>query len=125
MVVEGEQVDTPFRQPIHDFGFGVEIVGLVAQMEAGVGRKLRPHRFDRFQQASRVVAAAQAGLPRPGGGVIDGRDAIADRLPIAVDKRNVDREIDAGARHHLPLERVAMEIDDSRQHQQAIGIDAG
>ena len=123
MVVEGEQVDAAFRQPFHDLGFGVEIVGLLAQMEAGVGRKLRPHRLDRLQQPPRIVGAAQAGLPRPGGGVIDGGDAVADRLPVAVDKRHVDGKIDAGARHHLPLEGVAMEVDDTRQHQQAVGID--
>ncbi len=93
-------------------------------MEAGVGRKLRPHRLDRVQQSPRIVGAAQAGLPRPGGGVIDGGDAVADRLPVAVDQRNVDRKVDAGARHHLPLEGVAMEVDDAGQHQQATGIDA-
>jgi hypothetical protein len=49
VVVEREQVDASIRQPFDDFGFGVEIVGLVAQMEAGVGRQLRPHRFDRFE----------------------------------------------------------------------------
>ena len=45
MVVEGEQVDTALPQPVDDFAFRIEIVGLLAQMEAGVGRKLRPHRL--------------------------------------------------------------------------------
>jgi hypothetical protein len=40
-------------------------------------------------------------------------------------KRTIDRKIDAGARHHLPLEGIAMQIDNARQHQQAAGIDAG
>ena len=125
MVVEREQVDAAFRQPVDDFAFRVEIVGLVAQMEAGVGGELRPHLLDRLQQFPRIVRAAQAGLPRPGRGVIDGRDAVADRLPVAVDQRHIDRKIDAGARHHLPLEGIAMQIDNARQHQQAAGIDAG
>jgi hypothetical protein len=46
-------------------------------------------------------------------------DAVGDRLPVAVDQRDVDREIDARPRHHLPLERIAMQIDDARQHQKA------
>ena len=57
--------------------------------------------------------------------MIDGRDPVADRLPVAVDQRHIDRKIDAGARHHLPLEGVAMQIDNARQNQQAAGIDAG
>ena len=56
--------------------------------------------------------------------MIDGGDPVADRLPVAVEQRHIDREIDAGARHHLPLERVAMQIDDARQHQEAAGVDA-
>ncbi len=63
VVVEREQVDAAVRQPFDDLGFGVEIVGLVAQMKAGVGRELRPHRLDRFQQLPGIVAAAQARLP--------------------------------------------------------------
>ena len=107
-----------------DFGLGIEIVGLVAQVEAGVRRELRPHRLDRLEQLPRIVAAAQARLPRPGRGVKDRGDAVGDRLPVAVDQRHVDREIDAGARHHLPLEGIAMQVDDARQHQQAAGIEA-
>ncbi len=63
VVVEREQVDAAFRQPLDDFAFGVEIVGLVAQMEAGVGGELRPHLLDRLQQFPRIVRAAQARLP--------------------------------------------------------------
>jgi hypothetical protein len=124
VVVEGEQIDAPFRQPFDDFRLGIEIVSLVAQMEAGVGGELRPHRFDRLEQSSRIVSAAQAGLPRPRRGVIDGRDAVADRLTVAVDERDIDGEINTGARHHLPLERIAVQIDDTRQHDEATCIDA-
>ncbi|MGY3225600.1 hypothetical protein ACVIM5_006207 [Bradyrhizobium sp. USDA 4512] len=52
-----------------------------------------------------------------------GGDAVGDRLPVAVDQRHVGREVDAGARHHLPLERIAVQVDDAGQHQQATGID--
>ena len=65
---------------------------------------------------SGVVAAAQTRFPRPRRGVIDGGDAVADRLPVAVNERDVDREVDARTRHHLPLERIAMQIDNARQH---------
>src|SRR5882672_3806439 len=50
-------------------------------------------------------------------------DAISDRLSVAVDQGHVDGKIDPGTRHHLPLERIAMQIDDSRQYQQVAGID--
>jgi hypothetical protein len=50
-------------------------------------------------------------------------DAVGDRLPVAVDERDVDRKIHARAGHHLPLECVAMQVDDSRQHQQPTRVD--
>jgi len=47
------------------------------------------------------------------------RVIVSDRLSVAVDQGHIDRKIDTGAGHHLSLERVAMQVDDSRQHQQA------
>ena len=63
VVVEGEQIDAAFRQPVDDFAFRVEIVGLVAQMEAGVGGEKRPHLLDRLQQFPRIVRTAQGRAP--------------------------------------------------------------
>ena len=53
----------------------------------------------------------------------DRGDAVRDRLPVAVDQRDVDREIDLGPRHHLPFERVAMQVDDAGQYQQVARIE--
>src|SRR4029077_19502762 len=53
----------------------------------------------------------------------DGGDAVDDGLPTAVEERDIDVEIDAGARHHLPFARVALQIDDARQHHEAARID--
>jgi hypothetical protein len=50
-------------------------------------------------------------------------DAVADRLAIAVGERHIDREVDTGTRHHLPLEGIAMQIDDAGQHQQVARVD--
>jgi hypothetical protein len=55
----------------------------------------------------------------------DGGDAVCDRLPVAVDQRHVDGKVDARAGHHLPLEGVAMQVDNARQHFQAACVDAG
>lgn len=54
----------------------------------------------------------------------DRRDAVSDRLPVAIGQCHVDRKIDAGAGHHLPLERIAVQIDDTRQHFQAARINS-
>lgn len=123
VVVEGEQVDAALSEPLADLGFGVEIVGLVAQVKAGVGGELRALPFDRLHQAARIAGAAQARLPRTGRGVKNRGDAVADRLAVAVGERDVDREIDPGARHHLSLEGIAMQIDDARQDQQIARLD--
>jgi hypothetical protein len=50
-------------------------------------------------------------------------DAISDGLPVTVDQRYIDGKIDTGARHHLSLEGVAMQIDYPRQHQQIAGFE--
>jgi hypothetical protein len=52
-----------------------------------------------------------------------GGDAVGDGLAIAVDQRDVGRKIDAGARHHLSLECITMQVDDARQHQEIARID--
>ncbi len=92
-------------------------------MKAGVRRQSRPQSLDRLEQQPGVIAAAKAGLPRPGGGVKHRGEAVGDGLPVAVDERDIDGEADAGAGHHLPFERIAMQVDDSRQDRQAAGID--
>jgi len=51
-----------------------------------------------------------------------GGDAVCDRLTVAVDQGDIDRKVDASARHHLALERIAMEVDDTRQHEKIAGI---
>jgi hypothetical protein len=53
-----------------------------------------------------------------------GGDAVADRLPVAVGQRHIGGKIDAGARHHLPLEGIAMQVDDPGKHLQAAGVKA-
>jgi len=53
----------------------------------------------------------------------NGGDAVTDRLAVAIKKGDVDGKIDTGSRHHLPLERVAVQIDDTRQHQEAPRIE--
>ncbi|MGY4329216.1 hypothetical protein ACVWWG_003633 [Bradyrhizobium sp. LB7.2] len=123
VVVEGEQVDATFGEPLAHLLLGIEIVGLVAQVKAGVGRELRALPFDRRHQAASIVGAAQARLPRTGRGVKHRGDAVADRLAVTVGERHIDREVDTGTRHHLPLEGIAMQIDDAGQHQQVARVD--
>lgn len=45
-------------------------------------------------------------------------DAVGDRLAVAIDQRDVDRKVHLWPRHHLPLEGIAMDIDDARQHHE-------
>lgn len=123
MVVECEQIDATRRQPLSDFGFGVEVEGLVAQVEAGIRGQLRPQRLDPLEQLPRIVGAAQPRLPGPGRRVIDRGDAIGDCLPVAVEQRHVDGKIYARTWHHLPLEGIAVQIDDFRQNLDAACID--
>src|SRR5262252_7523065 len=57
-----------------------------------------------------------------------GGDAVSDDLSVAVDKGNVERHINARARHDLPLKGVAMNVDNAWQQQEPSGVqraDAG
>ncbi len=121
VVVEGEQIDPLRLDPAGDRLFGIEIKSLVPQVQPRVGGKARPQRRHRIDQRVRVLGAAQARLPRPGDAVKGGGDAVRDQLPVGVDQRHVDRKVDTGARHHLPLERIAVQVDDAGQHQQ-VGV---
>src|SRR5215468_7585866 len=51
-----------------------------------------------------------------------GGNAVGDGLSVAVDKGNVERDINARARHDLPLKGVAMNVDNARQQQEPSGV---
>jgi len=55
--------------------------------------------------------------------VEDGGDAVGDGLPIAFEQRHIDRKSDSWSRHHLPLEGIAVDVDDPGQDQKAAGVD--
>jgi hypothetical protein len=124
VIVERHQIDPPLGQPLQDHGLGLEIEGLVAQMKARVGAQPRAQRRDAGQHAVGIVGAAQARLPRPGHAMEHRGDAVGERLPVAVEERDVHGEVDARPRHHLPLECVAMDVHDAGQHHEAVGLDA-
>ena len=44
-------------------------------------------------------------------------------LTVTFLKRQGERKRNAGPRHHLPLERIAMNIDDTGEHQEPAGVD--
>src|SRR5262249_56971994 len=44
-------------------------------------------------------------------------------LPIAFEQRHIDRKSDARPRHHLPLEGIAVDVDDPGQDHKAAGVD--
>src|SRR5262249_50223929 len=72
---------------------------------------------------TRIVGAAQAGLPRPGYAMEHGGDAVGDRLPVAVDERDVERDVDPRARHDLPLKGVAVNIYNARKQQETSAVE--
>src|SRR5262245_37880980 len=95
----------------------------MAQVKSRVRCELRLQRLDRREDRARIVGAAQAGLPRPGYAMEHGGDAVGDCLPVAVDKRDVERDVDARARHDLPLKGVAVNIDNARKQQETSAVE--
>ena len=66
---------------------------------------------------------SQARLPGQRDRVQRRGDAVGQQLRLRVAQRERRWEADAGPRLQLPLERVAMQVDQARQHQQPGRID--
>jgi len=97
----------------------------MTQVEAGVRRELRPQSLDGFEQMPCIIATAKAGLPGPGGGVKNRRDAISDCLPVRYRPAATSiGKIDPGRGMILPLERIAMQIDDFQATPADAGVEA-
>ncbi len=121
VVVERKQMNPPGAD-IGECGVQrIEVVGLPAQMHPHVAGPASGGQ--RVQQHPPGLDAAQARLPGQGDPVEGGGDAVGEQLPLGLGKRQADREVDAGPRLHLPLEGIAVDVDDPRQHQQAAGVE--
>jgi hypothetical protein len=59
VIVERDHVDPAVRQPAHDLGLGIEIVGLVPEMSA-YPRQLRSQAFEPGQNGAGIFRSAQA-----------------------------------------------------------------
>src|SRR5262245_7140628 len=94
----------------------------MAQMKSCIGGEPRFQQLDCCQDRAGILNAAQARLPRARHTMEHGGDAVSDRLSVAVYKGNVERDINARARHDLPLTSVAMNVDNARQQQEPSGV---
>ena len=93
MVVEGEQIDLPRSHPGAELVHGVQIVGLDAQVQAGIDDQPAFQRLQRRHQGDQRAAPAQARLPGPGDRVIGRGDAVGGHLPVGVEQRHIEREM--------------------------------
>jgi hypothetical protein len=105
-----------------DFGFGIEIEGLVAQMEAGIRRELQAQHLDGLEQLPGVAA-----LRRPGSRTRSWREKTVV-MPLAIACRSLStRATSTESRRRLRASSAArthrLQVDDARQHQAAC-IDA-
>ena len=77
----------------------------------------------RRDDAMRLLEASQPRLPGKGDAVIGRGDAVRHQLPVGLQHRHVERKHRLGARHDLPFEGIAMDIDDAGQDQAIPRID--
>jgi len=125
MVVEADQADAAGL----DVGQGHlecrEIVHLPPHVHPHVADHGRAEGGEGIEDAAPGVRAAQAGLPGEGDGVERGGDAVGEQLRLGVAQRQRGRKVDAGAGLQLAFERVAVQVDDPWQDDEAAGIDGG
>ncbi len=118
VVVEAQQMHRSIRDAVQRVIERIEVVGLEAQMHAQVGRGLRARRRQRRLQRAPCGQRPQPRFPGQRDTQIGGGDARRDELRRRIAQREPDRQIDAGARLQLPLMRIAMDVDQPRQHQE-------
>ena len=53
-----------------------------------------------------------------------GGDAVGEQLRLGIAQREAGREVHAGPRLQLPFEGVAVQVDDTRQNEQAGCVEA-
>ena len=122
MVVEGQQMDAAGFDIGQGGVQGIEVVRLPPQMDAhvagpGAGGQCR-------QQGAPGGQAAQPRFPRQRHPVEGGGDAVGQQLGFGVPQGQVGWEVDAGTGLQLAFERVAVQVDDAGQDQQAGGVEA-
>ena len=118
MIIEGEQCDAACSDPGRNLGLGFEVEGFIAQMQARIAGKPRPQPFQCIHQGAKCVASAKPRFPGICHGMESGGDAVGDELSVGVGQRDVDAKADAGSRHDLTLEGIAVEIHDARKEKQ-------
>ena len=59
MIVERDGVDPAVGEPFDDLGLGIEIVGLVAKVVAGIGPEPGPQPLDAIEDGARILRSAQ------------------------------------------------------------------
>jgi hypothetical protein len=115
MVVERQRRAVRPGQDMGDQRLGLGAEGFPAQLQ-----RFSAVRRGRSASSARttcqpVVDAAQARLPGQGQRVIGGGDAVRRKLPVGFQQRGLlCRHHDAGARHDLALEGIAMDVDEGR-----------
>src|SRR5690606_16464944 len=97
----------------------VEIVRLVAQMDAMIDLQRVPQTVEAVEESAHCLDAAQARLPRTGDAVKGRSDPGSGQLRVRVDQRDVDRHPYAGPRHELAFEGVTVKVHDAGQNERA------
>src|SRR5262245_40365056 len=92
-------------------------------MDARVGQKMRPQPLSCRQDRMHALPRPQSRLPGPGDSMKSGGDAIANKLAVGLHERHVVVEGHARPRHELPLEGIAMNVDQAGQDEHTAGID--
>ncbi len=121
MIVERDKMHAPRRDVRQRRVQRIEVVRLPPQMHAHVAGPAS--RLERIQQIPPRIEAAQSGLPRQRHAMERRGDAVGQKLRLGIVQRDIGGKPDAGARLQLPLERVAVNIDDARKYQKPARIE--
>jgi hypothetical protein len=122
MIVEGEKrFPCPFEQCDDRLDF-IEREGFPSDVQQMICGKAIMKQVERCNAASSRCEAAQSWFPGYGDAVISGRYPVRNELPVRVHEGDIMRKQSIGARHDLPFEGIAMDVDNAREDEGATGI---
>ena len=124
VIVEADQPDETGLDIGHRHRQRRHVVHLPAQVDPHVADHRRAVRRQRVDETAPALRAAQARFPGECDRVHRGGDAVGEQLRLSVAQRDRGGEVDSGPRLQLPLERVAVQVDNSGQREQTTPVEA-
>jgi hypothetical protein len=117
VIVEREQRFLATQKQCNHIIDLIDCKGFPANMNTVINERMRLVVINCFHNRHCLLKAAQARLPRNRNSMECGSNSIHGQLPVGIEHGDIKGEQGIGARHHLALKGITMDVHDSWQNQ--------